>query len=499
MIGLFLIVISEIDELIEAEGDGDYEDDDDHNGKYSDAPFLQPADDKTTALRAALRECWTLCNTLASLSATHHERSSHGTGTPNTHAKAWKTCWKLCQRLYQNQDEDPESVSIMTIMDMFFDLYQALYDIRAKDECSDYVFRVNCGMNYHLYSLFGLCGGELAKNHQERTIDFLIALCHRLIKQRNELTGEVDHLLDACWNLTGTLFNLQQDRRDGKPLDDQLLGSAVQACWDLGNIFKDGCTQIRPERSTSRLNRAIFSPQPQQPVDQSGRESRQSSRSSLGPSMRESVKSSHEEERPRKPHPVPETPVTEFEDTPISPESRSPPLPDIMVLGTSSDSGRGGRWSSNASNMSSYSRGSNRTSSTAKTTTTTEDVNIVRFKVLMLRAAMHVGFERDAKADAKMESALLQEFVQGLKTGCFGSLPSHATLLQHYKDSVLTDPLLLRNHVLPKRVMAYDMAKSVMAMSGSSARYAFLQDLFKFVCKFTVDEAESHRDFSILV
>lgn len=148
MIGLFLIVISEIDELIEAEGDGDYEDDDDHNGKYSDAPFLQPADDKTTALRAALRECWTLCNTLASLSATHHERSSHGTGTPNTHAKAWKTCWKLCQRLYQNQDEDPESVSIMTIMDMFFDLYQALYDIRAKDECSDYVFRVNCGMNY---------------------------------------------------------------------------------------------------------------------------------------------------------------------------------------------------------------------------------------------------------------------------------------------------------------------------------------------------------------
>ncbi|KAG5972677.1 hypothetical protein E4U55_000775 [Claviceps digitariae] len=319
------------------------------------------------------------------------------------------------------------------------------------------------------------------------------------MKQRSELAEETDHLLSACWSLTGMLFNLRQNRRDGKPLDEQLLGSAVQACWDLGDIFKDGCTQIRPERNTPRPNQISFFPQPQQAVDLSGRESRQSNCSSLAPSKRESVKSSHQEERPRKPPPVPETPVTEFEDTPISPESRSPQRPNIMVLGTSSDSGRGGRWSSNASNMSSYSRGSNRTSSTAKTTTATEDVNVLRSKVLLLRAAMHVGFERDPRADAQTESVSLQEFVQGLKTGCFGSLPSHATLLQHYKNSVLADTLLAQSDVLPKRVTAQDMAKSVMAMSSSSPRYAFLRDLFKFVFKFAVEEADSCRNVSIAV
>ncbi|KAG5949950.1 hypothetical protein E4U53_005619 [Claviceps sorghi] len=487
--------LEKIDEQTEAEGDDDDDDDDDD---YSAVPFLRPADDEIKALKTALQECWTLCKTLASLSAIHRARSFHSSGTPDSHTKAWKTCWKLCQRLYENQDEDPASLSVRMNLDLCRDFCQALFDIRQKkDETADSVLRVSFELNNHLYSAQN--SRNLPEPFRERTLDFYITLCHRLMKQRSELAEETDHLLSACWSLAGMLFNLRQNRRDGKSLDEQLLGSAVQACWDLGYIFKDGCTQIRPERNTPHLNQAPFFPPPPQPVEQSGRESRQSNRSSLAPSKRESVKSSHQEERPRKPPPVPETPVTEFEDTPISPESQSPQMPNIMVLGTSSDSGRGGRWSSNASNMSSYSRGSNRTSSTAKTTTAAEDVNIVRLKVLVLRAAMHVGYERDPKADAKTECDSLQEFVQGLKTGCFGSLPSHATLLQHYKNSVLTDSLLVRNHVLPKRVMAQDMAKSVMTMSSSSPRYAFLRDLFKFVFKFTVEEAESCRNVSIVV
>lgn len=319
------------------------------------------------------------------------------------------------------------------------------------------------------------------------------------MKQRSELAEETDQLLSACWALAEMLFSLRQNKRDGKAVDEELLGSAVQACWDLCDIFRDGWTQIRPDRNTPRPSQTSFFPQ--QPVEQSGRESRQSNRSSLH-SKRESIKGSHQEERPRKPPPVPETPVTEFEDTPISPESRSPQMPNIMVLGTSSDNGRGGRWSSNASNMSSYSRGSNRTSSTATTTTATEDPNISRSKVLVLRAAMNMGFNRDTITDAKSESVILQKFVQGLPPGSFGSLPSHATLLQQYKASVLTDTFLPRNHTLPirgKRVIAQDMAKSVLTMSNSSPRYAYLRDLFKFVFQFTVDEAESRRNVSIVV
>jgi hypothetical protein len=47
--------------------------------------------------------------------------------------------------------------------------------------------------------------------------------------------------------------------------------------------------------------------------------------------------------------------------------------------------------------------------------------------------------------------------------------------------------------------MAQDMAKSVLAMSNSSPRYVYLLELFKFVFQFSVDEAESRRNVSIIV
>ncbi|EFY87760.1 hypothetical protein MAC_06246 [Metarhizium acridum CQMa 102] len=474
------------------------EEDDDGNDDYSATPFLRPADDEITALRAALKECWTLCNTLASLSAIHRARVFYSSGTPDAHEKAWKTCWKLCQRLYDNQDEDLASHNVRMNLELCRDFCQALFDVRQKkDETSDSVLRVSFELNNHLYSAQD--SRKLPEPFRERTLDFYITLCHRLMKQRSELAEETDHLLSACWTLAEMLFSLRQNKRDGNPVDEELLGSAVQACWDLCDIFRDGWTQIRPDRNTPRPNQTSFFPQ--QPVEQSGRESRQSNRSSLH-SKRESVKSSHQEERPRKPPPVPETPVTEFEDTPISPESRSPQMPNIMVLGTTSDTGLGGRWSSNTSNMSSYSRGSNRTSSTATTTAATEDPNISRSKLLVLRAAMNMGFNRDAIQDTMSESTVLHKFVQGLPTGSFGSLSSHATLLQQYKSSVLSDNFLPRNHALPvrgKRAMAQDMAKSVLAMSNSSPRHAYLRDLFKFVFQFGVDEAESRRNVSIAV
>lgn len=294
------------------------------------------------------------------------------------------------------------------------------------------------------------------------------------------------------------LFRLRENRRDGKPQDEELLESAVQACWDLCDIFRDGWTQVRPERITPRPSQTTFFPQ--QSFEHSGNESRASNRSSR-PSRRGSLKGS-QEDRPRKPPPVPETPVTEFEDTPISPESRSPQMPNIMVLGPTGDNARGGRWSSNASNLSSYSQSSNRSSSTATTTATTEDPNITRCKVLVVRAAMTLGFSRDSITDPKSGSAVLQKFVQSLPTGSFGSLPSHTALLQQYKNSVLTDAIIPRSQTLPargKRVSALDLAKSVETMSKSSQRYVYLRDLFKFVFQFPIEEVESRRNVSIIV
>jgi hypothetical protein len=320
------------------------------------------------------------------------------------------------------------------------------------------------------------------------------------MKQRSELAEETDSLLRACWSLAEMLFSLRQNKREGRPLDEELLGSAVQACWDLCDIFRDGWTQIRPDRGTPRPSQVNF------PLYASDAPSVAGSRTSVR-SKRESLKSLPED-RSRKPPPVPETPVTEFEDTPISPESRSPQLQNIMVLGTQSETGRssgagGGRWSSSASQLSGYSQGSAKTSSTATTATTAEEPNITRIKVLVLKAALNSGFSRDAgAADGHGGAASLQAFVKSLPTGSFGSLPAHATLLQNYKNLVLADPAFRASLTLPargRRLTAVEAAKSINWMSMRSPQYGFLRDLFKLVFGFLPDDAEARKSISIAV
>lgn len=353
---------------------------------------------------------------------------------------------------------------------------------------------------------------------RERTLDFYITLCHRLMKQRSELAEETDSLLRACWSLAEMLFSLRQNSRDGKAPDEELLGSAVQACWELCDIFREGWTQVRPDRGTPRPSQINFF---QQGLASDVRST--TSRSSIH-SKRESLKSMADDQpsrRSKQPPPVPETPVTEFEDTgdtPISPGSESPQMPNILVLGTNQDSGsqggsRGGRWSSSASNLSSYSQSSAKTSSTATTATAAEDINVTRIKMLILKAAMNIGFSRDSSGNAAGDGgkggggagaagASLQAFVQKLPTGSFGSLPAHATLLQNYKNLVLADTTFRTAASLPgrgKRVSATDVAKSVGWMTLRSGQYAFLRDLFRLVYGFPIEEAENRKNVSIAV
>lgn len=446
------------------------------------------------SLKTALAECWTLCNTLATLSTHHRERVFNTSGTPDAHEKAWKACWKLCQRLYDNRDEDDQYYNVKMNLDLCRDFCQSLFDVRTrKDEVADSVLRVSFELNNHLYSAQD--NRNLPEAFRERTLDFYITLCHRLMKQRNELAEETDSLLRACWSLAEMLFSLRQNKRDGKVPDEELLGSAIQACWELCDIFREGWTQIRPDRGTPRPSQTNFFTHQRDYAEQDGRASRASNRS-----KRESLKSAPQD-KPKKPPPVPETPVTEFEDTPVSPESQSPQVPNIMVFGTS-ESNKGGRWSSSASNLSSYSQSSQRTSSTATTATTAEDINITRVKTMVLKAAMNVGFSRDDAGKGATGAASLQAFVKSLPTGSFGSLPAHATLLQNYKNLVLADSSFRHSSSLPsrgKRVSAADMAKSVAWMTHRSTHYGFLKDLFKLVFCFNVDEVDSRKNVSIAV
>lgn len=454
----------------------------------------------------------------------------NSSGTPDAHENAWKSCWKLCQKLYTSRDDAIESFNARTNLDLCRDFCQSLFDVRQrKEEVGDSVLRVSFELNnqYEISSApvfhtqtdtpCSLYSAQDSRNlpeaFRERTLDFYITLCHRLMKQRSELAEETDALLRACWSLAEMLFSLRQNARDGRAPDEELLGSAVQACWELCDIFRAGWTQVKTDRGTPRPSHLSFFQQSQASDVRST-----TSRGSMK-SKRDSLKSSPEDQPPsrraKQKLPVPETPVTEFEDTgdtPISPGSESPLMPNILVLGTNSESNsqgggsRRGHWSSSASNLSSYSQSSAKsakTSSTATTTTSAEDINITRIKILIVKAAMNIGFQRDSAGEGKAGGAALQAFVKSLPTGSFGSLPNHASLLKNYKNMVLSDSTFRTATALPnrgKRVNATDVAASVGWLSlRAQGQYGFLRELFKLVFGFPLEEALDRKNVSILV
>lgn len=463
-----------------------------------DARTVSNSEQEVIALKTALHECWTLCNTLASLSSIHRERIFSYSGTGDAQEKAWKCCWKLCQKLYDSRDEEHD-FHVRPTLDLCRDFCQSLFDVRQqKDEISDSVLRVSFELNNHLYNTHDR---NLPEAFRERTLDFYITLCHRLMKQRNELAEETDALLRACWGLAEMLFSIRQNKREGKAPDEELLGSAVQACWELCDLFREGWTQVRPERGTPRPSQTTFS----QVSDQMSRSSHSRTAKNSLPSLPENPEHPEHARMRYQAEPLPpETPTTEFEDTPISPEEHSPNIPNILVLGTEGNRSLNTRWSSATSTLSGYSQGSQKSSSTITTATGGEDANLTRLKILILKAAMNVGFSRTTPTTAtpnKSEPPALQKFVKALPTGSFGSLPAHATLLASYKDLVLGDPTFRSSKSLPaigKKASAIDVAKSVSWMMRSG-QYAFLRDLFRLVFNFPLDEADSRKSVSISV
>ncbi len=429
------------------------------------ATASQSSKDEIKALKMALSECWTLCNTLAGLSSIRRERTSKFGRTGDIQDKAWKSCWKLCQKLYDSRDEDQDR-NVTPTLDLCREFCQALFEARQREnDVTDSVLRVSFELNNHLYNTHDR---NLPEMFRERTLAFYITLCHRLMKQRNRLTDETDSLLMACWSLAEMLFSLRQNRRDGKPHDEELLSSAVQACWELCDLFREGWKQVRPERATPRPSQAVFNSQTQSQMRQSTL--------SLG-----SIEEGHVE---------PETPTTIFEDMALSPDSEDvAPPPNILVLGTDNQAqSKGARWSSNASTLSDLSASSVGTSSTITTTTTTAvaasaDSNLNRVKILILKAAMNSGFQRSS-------GQTLYAFGKSLTPTSFGHLPWQKDLLDSYKHMLLTDSAFRTPvNLPPRRISAPQMARAVEWMVRSK-QYTFLVDLFRFVFGFHTEEAE---------
>ncbi|KAI9815833.1 MAG: hypothetical protein M1832_005247 [Thelocarpon impressellum] len=450
-----------LEDIPEAQGhDGDAEEEPQVQESVEAVPrplaAMPRVDEEINALKTALDECWTLCNTLAGLSSIHRQRIFEFAGTGDMQEQAWKSCWKLCQKLYDSRDDDHDR-HVRPTLNLCREFCQSLFEVRQRDsEVADSVLRVSFELNNHLYNTHDR---NLPEAFRERTLDFYITLCHRLMKQRSGMAEETDSLLRACWSLAEMLFSLRQNKREGKSADEELLGSAVQACWELCDLFREGWTQVRPDRGTPRPSQTTFSQaftQMKQP--------------DLG--------TVHER------HTEPETPTTIFEDTATSPdgdEIEAPP--NILVLGTDNAGRSSQRWSSNASALSGYSQESTETSTTATTAVTGEDPNLTRLKVLIVKAAMNCGFQRSA-------GQTLNTFVKSLPTNSFGTLDWQMELLEDYRQMVLTDPTFRAPLNLPPRTAsAAEVARSVQWMIRRG-QYTFLRDLFRHVFGFRADEAD---------
>jgi hypothetical protein len=464
-----------------------------------------PHEQEVAALRTALSECWTLCNTLANLSSSHRKRTFQVAGRQEQQESAWLSCWRLCQQLYYARDEEHASQTTPTL-ELCRDFCQSLFDAREKsDEASDSVLRVSFELNNHLYNTHDR---SLPDAFNERTLDFYITLCHRLVKLPTSLPQETDALLRACWSLAEMLFSLRQSTRDGRSPDEELLGSAVQSCWDLCDLFREGWAQIRPERSTPRPSQTTF------PFH--------SSKTSHGSTRGSNTERSSSSLSNRQYHDAaaslpPETPTTIFDDatTANSSPTDSITIPNILVLGPAPSTSTTGsstasnpsslrgittaphhdRWSSNASVLSGYSESasSQRTSSTATASKTTEETHLTRLRYLLLRAAIsQTAYSRSA-------SIPLPQHIQSQPPTSFGSLPWQMKVWSIYQKLVVNDKSMGTAHTFPsRRLGAGEAAKSVKWL-GRNEQWVWMRDLYRIVFGFGIEEASGRSGSAVQV
>lgn len=416
-------------------------------------------------LRNALNECWTLCNTLAQLSQHHRHRMFHFSGSRgDLQEHAWRTGWRLCQKLYEGRDED-NGTQVRPTLELCRDFCQALFEVRQRgDEAADSVLRVSFELNNHLYNAHDRA---LPEAFRERTLDFYLTLCHRLMKQRTSLPEETDALLHACWSLAEMLFSLRQNSRDGKPADEEILGSAIQSCWELCDLFREGWTQVRPERGTPRPSQYTFTA----PASVSHSQTTQSEKSGRSSSVNESYHSAVSKRKHIIMHP--ETPTTIFDDREEFSPAEEPNVPNILVLGPEAGMTRThDRWSSSASSLSTESDNSNSISIHSSSTARGEDPNLTRLKGLIVKAAINTGYTRQTP---------LPDFVRALPSNSFGSIPWQSKLLENYKKLVLADPTLGNVHMHPlRRLTAIEIGRAVQHL-GKSEQFSWIRDLHRFV------------------
>jgi hypothetical protein len=446
----------------------------------------------------------------------HRERMFSFSGSGDVQELAWKSCWRLCQNLYESREETA-GTHVRPTLELCREFCQALFEARHRiDDVTDSILRVSFELNNHLYNTHDR---NLPNAFRERTLDFYLTMCHRLMKQRAAIAGEeTDALLRACWQLAEVLFSLRQNSRDGKPVDEELLASAVQACWELCDLFREGWTQVRPDRGTPKPVQRVF---PGQSYMEQSYASNQSAyqQNNQAPSSRPSSSLSGTFHSVKSQMMPPETPTTIFDDQDeSSPTDSDIAVPNILVLGPDPTAMMRGqtthnRWSSNSS-VSNYSDASQRTATSVNRAsaatpvpmqagqqvqqygqTDPEDTHQFRLQALILKSAVNLGFGRQSPTT-------LTAFVKTLPATAFGQQPWQVKLFESYRKLVLNDPTLKGDlrQFLPagRRMTASEIARAVQWISIRQG-FDWFRDLFRLVFGFDPDESAAKKGVSFQI
>ena len=128
-------------------------------------------------------------------------------------AKALRSCWRCFDRLIWIVDSmvlEQDTVPIQPELDHCEDFSEHLFKLRNRDsEIADSILRVCVELNKHLYNTKKQ---DLPQSFHERTLEFYIVMCHRLMRHRTKsIDKPTDNVLEACWALTEILFSIRED------------------------------------------------------------------------------------------------------------------------------------------------------------------------------------------------------------------------------------------------------------------------------------------------
>jgi hypothetical protein len=522
---LLLTCFAGIDEQQDDSPTKDLSDSEDHR-KASPTMVFRTAQDEIQALNNALTECWTLCNTLANLSNLHRARTLGN----DLQQRTWTSCWKLCQTLYEDRT-NPTGIDIRHTLDLCREFCQALFNSRSReDEIADSVLRVSFELNNHLFNTHDR---GMPEAFTQRTLDFYITLCHRLMKQKANLDDDKDTLLKSCWSLTEMLFTLYQNKRDGKQSSEDLLSSSVQACWELCDVFRNGWVQIRPDRQT---------PRPSQPnLAQALQQAKQSEQTRSAEPVRplEPARHSYQASTMMLNSKISaETPTTIFSEGDGSNDSPyEAPAPNIMVLGSTSDSlsrpssvasmrsiGASSQTGSTArqsiyrwpsvSSVNSYTstapssspnvQSNNRTLSVqTDRALQSEERALLMLKSLFIRAAIAT----DRGFALERSSPTLAQFVKSLPETAFGKLAWQIDLFEQFRKTVTNDPTfeklgrksdprlvdMATSDPITSHKVREEVAQAVNNMIADASGWGWLRDLFRFVFGVYMEDVLDHE------